>query len=247
VTARSASPSAGDAPPARASHHPHAGGELGVGAGGRKRINVGCGMTPTEGWENFDNSPSLVLARHPLLARALAALGVLRDEHRRFIDFARRHTIRRADAKRLPLADRSAEVLYTSHMVEHLDPDEARDFLWEARRVLAPGGVIRILVPDLHKLARRYVAEGDADRFMRETFLGRTKPKTPLEKLRYLLVGDRLHHWMYDGDSLAALLGECGFVGARVLEPGATTIRNPGALDLLERAEESVCVEARCP
>ena len=32
------------------------------------RINVGCGMTPTPGWTNYDNSLSVKLARRPILA-----------------------------------------------------------------------------------------------------------------------------------------------------------------------------------
>ena len=30
------------------------------------RVNVGCGRTPTPGWLNFDNSPSVRLAHLPL-------------------------------------------------------------------------------------------------------------------------------------------------------------------------------------
>lgn len=44
------------------------------------------------------------------------------------------------------------EVLCTSHMVEHLDRDEVISFLKEACRILAPNGIIRIVVPDLKKL-----------------------------------------------------------------------------------------------
>jgi len=64
---------------------------------------------------------------------------------------------------------------------------------------------------------------------------------------RALLVGDRHHAWMYDGRSLSRLLADHGFLGPGVLAPGETTIADPGALDLCERADESVYVEARKP
>jgi hypothetical protein len=52
---------------------------------------------------------------------------------------------------------------------------------------------------------------------------------------------------MYDGPSLVRLLNGEGFFGARIVPPGVTGIADPGALDLRERADESVYVEARKP
>jgi len=153
-----------------------------------------------------------------------------------------------ADAtKGIPLPDNSVEVLYTSHMVEHLDRDEIRTFLKEAIRVLIPLGIIRIVVPDLEIFARQYIADGDADIFMRKTHLGRQKPKTFRDKVQYVLVGDRHHQWMFDGRSMILLLSSMGFKNPQVLPPGSTTIPNPGELDLCERKEDSVYVEAYAP
>ncbi len=114
------------------------------------RVNVGCGQTPTAGWMNFDNSPSIRLARYPSLVAVLTALGLLRETQREFIHFAKGASIRYADAtQRLPLPTSSVEVLYSSHMLEHLVRSETRDFLREAMRVLRPGGILRLAVPDL--------------------------------------------------------------------------------------------------
>ena len=50
----------------------------------------------------------------------------------------------------LPFADGSVSHIFGSHMLEHLrHADEAQRFLLECRRVLAPGGKIRIVVPDI--------------------------------------------------------------------------------------------------
>ena len=40
----------------------------------------------------------------------------------------------------------SADVLYSSHMIEHLNQTEMRLFLKEARRCLVSGGIIRLVV-----------------------------------------------------------------------------------------------------
>jgi hypothetical protein len=62
-----------------------------------------------------------------------------------------------------------------------------------------------------------------------------------------MLVGPRHHLWMYDGNSLRALLERHGFVNASELPPGKTHIPETGALDLAEKADESVYVEAQKP
>lgn len=57
----------------------------------------------------------------------------------------------------LPFGDGSVDGVVCSHMLEHLHPfKEAPAFLREVKRVLKPGGVFRVAVPDLAKLARAY-------------------------------------------------------------------------------------------
>jgi len=210
-----------------------------------KRVNIGCGQTPTPGWLNYDNSVSIRLAKYPLLVAVAERLGLLGEGSKSFVSFAKNSDIIWADAtKRIPLPDNSVEVLYTSHMVEHLDPEEAKLFLQEAYRVLAPNGIIRVAVPDLKKLVNQYITEGNADLFIERTLLTRPRLKTVFDRVKYLIVGDRHHLWMYDGSSMVRLLSAMGFKEPRILEPGATTIPNPGELNLYERSEESVYVEA---
>ncbi len=207
------------------------------------RVNIGCGATPAEGWRNFDNSLSLKLAHHPTLARILEP--VLSPQQIEYIDFCRKHRVEFADAtKRIPLPDASAEIVYSSHMLEHLDRAEARSFLAEARRVLCDGGILRIAIPDMGKLCAEYISHGDADRFMERMLICEPKPKTLLGRFRQALVGRRNHHWMYDAASLSKLLSSAGFRNVTLLKPGETAISNPRPLDLFERADESIYAEA---
>jgi predicted SAM-dependent methyltransferase len=215
---------------------------------GKLRINVGCGQTPTVGWRNFDNSLSLRLSKFPLLTIFLRKIGLVNMEQISFIQFAREHSIEYGDAtKGLPLQSDLVEVLYSSHMLEHLDQQEVVFFLKEARRIICSGGIIRLAVPDLHMLAERYITTNDADAFIASTRMTQPRPGTLSARLRMLLVGTRHHQWMYDGLSLSRLLEAHGFVSPRILKAGETQINDPQNLNLNERADESVYVEAVNP
>lgn len=202
------------------------------------RVNLGCGQTPTPGWINIDNSPTVRLARTPFAKLIPSKNG--------FVRAVKKHDIRYGNALAIPVRDASVEVLYSSHMLEHLDRDEASEFLAEAKRVLKPGGVIRIVVPDLGKLVALYSETHDANAFVAGLNMQTSKPKTPLSKLRHTFVsGFRDEHfWMYDRDSLLNLLNKHDFKDAVSLNAGQTTISDPGELNLREREDESLYVEA---
>jgi len=212
------------------------------------RINIGCGQTPTPGWHNYDSSWSVRLAGSPLASKVVGAVGLISASQQAFIDFAKRGDIRWADAtSRIPEPDDSADVLYTSHMVEHLERDRAMDFLAEARRVLRSGGIIRIAVPDIRFHIDNYLEDQDADGFIEGTHLTRPSPRSLIAKAKYLFIGDRNHQWMYDGQSLCALLTRAGFRDAEVAPAGTTRILDCEELDLSERMPESVFAEAINP
>lgn len=64
-------------------------------------------------------------------------------------DFRARPGIIGVDAReRLPFADGEFDVVYHSHMLEHLGHEEGERFLGECHRVLAPSGILRVVVPD---------------------------------------------------------------------------------------------------
>ena len=150
-------------------------------------------------------------------------------------------------AVHIPCATASVAAVYSSHMIEHLDRSEARAFLTEVKRVLRPGGVVRIVAPDLSRLVSGYVATGDADGFVQGTHMGLDRPAGIRGWVKWAVVGPRHHLWMYDGESLGRLMRETGFADVAVLPPGSSRIPEPGQLDLRERAVESVYVEAVRP
>ncbi len=56
--------------------------------------------------------------------------------------------------KPLPFRDNSVDFILAEHVVEHISGPDALRFFDECRRILKPGGVLRVCVPVLNKLTR---------------------------------------------------------------------------------------------
>ncbi len=63
--------------------------------------------------------------------------------------------------KDLPFPDESFDVVYHSHVLEHFSRAEGIQLLARCWRVLKPNGVIRVVVPDLERIARQYLESLD--------------------------------------------------------------------------------------
>ena len=90
-------------------------------------LNLGCGGRYHPDWSNIDIAPS--------------GPGVIGHDLSRGI----------------PLGDASCHVVYHSSVLEHLRRPDALPFMRECCRVLRPGGIVRLGVPDLERICRLYV------------------------------------------------------------------------------------------
>lgn len=59
--------------------------------------------------------------------------------------------------KGFPFPDNSFDAAYSSHVLEHFTLEQGEYLLKEALRVLKPGGLLRIVVPDLESTLREFV------------------------------------------------------------------------------------------
>lgn len=66
--------------------------------------------------------------------------------------------------KPFPIPDNSAEVVYSSHTVEHISNAAAQNLFNEAYRVLKPGGYLRVTTPNIDLESRAYL-HNDRDYF----------------------------------------------------------------------------------
>ncbi|MCZ8121884.1 MAG: methyltransferase domain-containing protein [Magnetospirillum sp.] len=60
-------------------------------------------------------------------------------------------------ALKLPVPTDSCDAIYASHVVEHFHPDAAPGILAGWYDALRPGGILRVVVPDLEENARAYL------------------------------------------------------------------------------------------
>ena len=56
-----------------------------------------------------------------------------------------------------PFGDDEFDVVYHSQVLEHFPKDKSAYFIAECFRVLKPGGILRVVVPDLEDIARTYL------------------------------------------------------------------------------------------
>lgn len=117
------------------------------------RLNLCSGPDVVEGWINVDFFIGARLSRIPVFGWLAQKLRLMRATWPRSIFI---HDIR----KPLPSDSGSVDAIYSSHMIEHLTRDEGERFLRECYRVLRPGGNIRVVVPDLEGVVRKYLEGG---------------------------------------------------------------------------------------
>jgi len=81
------------------------------------------------------------------------------------------------DIKVLDMFDsESVDLLYASHVMEHIPRHELDAVIAEWRRVLKPGGVLRISVPDFDNLLKIYSASGNDINSIVAQLLGQEPP-----------------------------------------------------------------------
>jgi predicted SAM-dependent methyltransferase len=162
--------------------------------------------------------------------------------------------------KGLPFPDGAMSAIYVSHLLEHLYLEEAVTLLNECFRVSEPGGIVRLVVPDLRSIVLEYLNSGSssdlqaggnngspADRLCQN--LDMRPPGVQKGKLLYRFysaVKDfHTHKWMYDAESLRQHLSEAGFINISQKSFLESEIPGIEEVERQERFEDSngICLE----
>ena len=205
------------------------------------RLNLGSGQTAVPDWINIDRSPNILLDRVPVAKRLLFRAGVLNEGHMQPWD----REVVRHDIRKLPCPDNSVEAIYSSHTLEHLYLREAERVIKECARVLKPGGVLRLALPDVEYFARQLldgssVAGQDAGRYFNSRLLAHPEDRPTLSGHLLSAVGGHVHRWQPSAPLVRQLM-----VDARLVDICDCEFRQgrlPG-LDVIETREESFFLE----
>ena len=177
--------------------------------------------------------------------------------------------------KGIPFKNNSVDAVYHSHLLEHIDRTNVKNFLREVFRVLKPNGVHRIVVPNLYFLCKSYIENYEKcntqniisekhdnyiaailEQSVRKEAYGSSKQNKVLRIIENILLGDarkrgETHQWMYDDINLANILNEIGFKNIKTQTFSSSYILNWNKyrLDLDEDNNEykygSLYIEAR--
>jgi predicted SAM-dependent methyltransferase len=171
------------------------------------RLHIGCGTVHLPGWVNIDRDP------------ASDVIDVSWDL---------RHS--------LPISNGSAEFIFHEHFMEHLTVDEGLALSRESLRLLKPGGILRIGMPDLADVVRQYYENDWRLPWMKK--YGYEHIQTRAENIN-IAFREWEHKWLYDREELYRRLHEAGFATIRDCQCGESAVE---ALRGLETRDETLLV-----
>ena len=161
------------------------------------RLHLGAGRNVLPGWLNTD-----YLGHFP---------GCLRLDVR----------------KRFPFPDASFEFIFSEHMIEHIMFGDGLHMLAECRRVLKPGGVIRVETPDLRFISSLYDTPLDEGRKSYVEFHIGVFKSDEAPSLPCVAINNAMRHWghrfIYDEETLRKSLALAGFTAAACVSTGEST------------------------
>ena len=114
-----------------------------------------------------------------------------------------------ADVRSIPLPDDYADEAMAIHVLEHIQRWEALETLKEWRRVLKPGALLAVELPDLIKCCKSVLRRPEKPRLGIWGLYGDPGYENPL----------MVHKWGWTADELVAEMRAAGFKGVKVVEP----------------------------
>lgn len=175
-----------------------------------RRLHFGCGPITPYGWVNAD------IAAGPgveVVADVLAGL---------------------------PLPDNTFDYIVSIHTLPEIPFAQLERALAELRRVLAPGGVLRLALPDMEKAISAYVSK-DIDYFL---IPDEVSPSLTGKMIVQLLWYGRSQS-LFTADFATELLARSGFQAIQKCAFRQTASPYPGIVELDDRELESLFIEAR--
>lgn len=197
------------------------------------KVHLGAFDQSVDGWMNTDVTPHMWVAKIPFVPLLLYKLRLIREEY--YLKHQKKafNKLHYLDiTKKFPFAANSVNAVFSSHVIEHLSMNEVKSLIEEIHRCLVPGGICRVVVPDLEKIVNLYNPE-HPEKFISEIYEASPKGK-------YDVRGS--HHSAFTGPLLKKLFKAVGF--KEVNELSYKVGKCPDLEKLDNRPEESIFFEA---
>jgi predicted SAM-dependent methyltransferase len=175
-----------------------------------RRLNWGCGPIAPFGWINADLCS----------AAGVDLVGDIRNG--------------------LPLSDNSIDYIVSIHALPEIHFADLERTVRELRRVLRPGGVLRLSLPDFDRAIRAYIAN-DVDYFF---LIPDEAAKSLSSKLITQLLWYGRSQSLFTADFTKELLARAGFTQNSLCSFRETRSPFPGIVELDDRPLESLFIEA---
>ena len=129
-----------------------------------------------------------------------------------------------------PIPASSFDYVFSEHVIEHIEFEEAATMLGESARILKSGGRIRLATPDLAQIIAVYTqpdaaAQRDYIRWIMDRFRPRVGEYNPAHVINQSFHGWR-HKFIYDESTLVKALEGAGFTAVTRVEPGQSGDEN---------------------
>jgi predicted SAM-dependent methyltransferase len=198
-------------------------------------VHYGCGWSAPNGWKNYDASPTLRFERLPLIGKLYTKNQSRFPKNVEYGDIV----------KGLPIPDEECEMIYCSHILEHLSLANLRKALKNTYCKLRVGGTFRFVLPDLEYHIKKYIDDPSADAallFMKEAHLGKERSHDLKSFLSWF--GNSHHLWMWDYKSIERELRDVGFIKIRRAQFGDSL--NLKFKDVEDKSRWDNCLGVEC-
>jgi predicted SAM-dependent methyltransferase len=213
------------------------------------KLNLGCGSVRPVGWINTDSSLNASFQKIPVIGKMITRYFnpvIYNSSNFKYMNLN----------KKWHFSNNSVDIVYASHLFEHLSLKSADLFLNESRRCLKTGGVIRIVVPDLYKIAKKYIFDFEGGNKDASDYIlwainmhreGQYGNPGWLKKIILELQGyPHQHKYMYDEKSMYILFEKYGFININILTFGdSKLIENIHEVEGDKELYLSVYIEAK--
>lgn len=209
-----------------------------------KCLHIGCGLVTPEEWINLDASPSLKISQIPVLGSLIKIFHHSPNWSK---------SVWYGDIIHgLNYPENSCKLVFTAHVLEHLSYSDFQVALTNIYNYLEPGGIFRLIVPDLKYYIDTYIqhyhdpslAPYAAREFQQESLIGcSSSRKNFWLRMREALSNSR-HQWMWDQPSLIYALTQQGFSQVRQCEYGDWSDSRFGLVEKEENYLHAIGIEA---